>query len=200
MSISRVPDQTRTVELPQTCEGWLSVLQRVSNKPYDSQSEMAIKLAKDVSPGVFHVHCECALIHHLQANDGTSWDAVPSFNYIGVSKLSCSACHLWVEAFNDQNRREFFTRGSCGKFYWHWVMPEGEALKKSFVEKVSKLYIAYLVEELRRSKAESYSSDPDTAGAQPRLDADQEKFVESQITKDVSEFGDEMDFYANLPN
>ena len=75
-------------------------------------------------------------------------------------------------------------------------MPEGEALKKSFVEKVSKLYIAYL-EELRRAEADR--GDPDTAGAQPRFNDDEAKSVRSQITEDASEFGGGLDFYANFP-
>ena len=75
-------------------------------------------------------------------------------------------------------------------------MPEEEAPKKSFVEKVSKLYIAYL-EELRRANAEADSSGPDTAGAQPRHNDDEAKFVRSQITEDASKFGGGLDFYVD---
>jgi len=150
---------------------------------------------EEVSPqgGVLHVHCECALIHHLGTKDGSNWDNVPPFNYIGVSKLSCSTCHLWVEALNDQGGRKFYTRGSHGKWYWPWVMPEaGEALKESLAKKVSELYIEY---EVGRSRTGTDSTD--TAGAQPRLSAAQEKSTISRFNETARQFGD--NFYAGFP-
>ncbi|KAG0634242.1 hypothetical protein HOY80DRAFT_1099887 [Tuber brumale] len=109
---------------------------------------------------------------------GDSWDNVPPFSYIGLSKLSCGACRLWLEAFNKVGQWTFYTRGSHGKWYWPWGMPTAEeslgevtaressgevswekSLRETMAGKISREYIKYLKErELYRSGSDSSSA------------------------------------------
>lgn len=67
------------------------------------------------------VHCECALIQSFCGDPPPSeWPLA----YIGVSKLSCAACHAWIQAFNNVNPRKFETMGSHGRWYPGWAMPQ----------------------------------------------------------------------------
>ena len=70
------------------------------------------------------------------------WETVPIFSYLGVSKLSCSACKLWIEAYNQQERVKYYTRGSHGKWYWPWGLPQLDQaqLSKCMVEKIGTIY------------------------------------------------------------
>ncbi|RPA89588.1 hypothetical protein L873DRAFT_1822582 [Choiromyces venosus 120613-1] len=128
MSISTVPGQTRTVELPGSQEQWEPFLEVAAAKILPWQQDYAGKLAENFQKNirVCPVHCECALIQYLTTRHGDSWDNVPAFIYIGVSKLSCSACRVWIEAFNEVGQLKFYTRGSHGKWYWPWGMPTAE--------------------------------------------------------------------------
>ncbi|KAG0632819.1 hypothetical protein HOY80DRAFT_721270 [Tuber brumale] len=180
MSISTVPGQTRTVELPGSQEQWKPILEVAAAKILPWQKCDARELAERFG-GTIHVcpaHCECTIIQYLMTRHGDSWDNVPPFSYIGVSKLSCGACRLWLEAFNEVGQRTFYTRGSHGKWYWPWGMPTAEeslgevvdgelsrkvAWEKSLGEtmagKISHEYIKYLNErELYRSGWDSSSA------------------------------------------
>ena len=72
----------------------------------------------------FPAHCECMLIEYLCASQEGPWRDTPPFSYLGVSKLSCNACRIWIKSFNKQGApsREFYTCGSHGKWYWPWAM------------------------------------------------------------------------------
>lgn len=67
------------------------------------------------------VHCECALAAHYETHRGAT--TTPPFSYIGVSKLSCMPCHLWLRALSAATRRNYYTRGTHGKWYRGWRMP-----------------------------------------------------------------------------
>ncbi|KAI0057339.1 hypothetical protein BV25DRAFT_1920188 [Artomyces pyxidatus] len=81
------------------------------------------------------IHCECALVSHLHRKQCAVNDAkkkagsLPIHPYIGVSKLSCYGCQLFLDAYlfalKDQKTRfkPFFTRGSHNKLYAYWVSP-----------------------------------------------------------------------------
>jgi len=43
-------------------------------------------------------------------NECHDWDLVPPFTYIGVSKLSSSACSTWIQVWNNQGGPKFNTR------------------------------------------------------------------------------------------
>lgn len=67
------------------------------------------------------VHCECALAAHYERHRGAT--ATPPFSYIGVSKLSCMPCHLWLRALATSTGRHYYTRGTHGKWYRGWRTP-----------------------------------------------------------------------------
>ncbi|KAG0632749.1 hypothetical protein HOY80DRAFT_897586, partial [Tuber brumale] len=97
------------------------------------------------------------------------------FSYIGVSKLSCSACRIWIEAFNELSRRRVYTRGLHGKWYWPWGIPRAEGpLVGVMARKVLDEYLAYLVSrKLLRSGSES--SGASSAGEEHGLSDDHRK-------------------------
>jgi hypothetical protein len=102
------------------------------------------------------VHCECAVALHLLA----SGRAIP---YIGVSKLSCLACALFLKSLSCTGHR-FYTKGSHGKAYFPWKYPDIEIagsriseghraeILKSFYESLSEIYVSRLQarEKLRK--------------------------------------------------
>ncbi|KAG0132958.1 hypothetical protein HOY82DRAFT_605409 [Tuber indicum] len=125
MFVSPIPKQTRTIKLPASQEEWKFFLKTACGEHDDDGLEAsAVKLLKlfGSEEWACPVHCECGLIQYLQTKQGISsnWDNVPAFGYIGVSKLSCSSCRIWIEAFNEQSGPQFYTtgRGSRGKWYW----------------------------------------------------------------------------------
>jgi hypothetical protein len=66
-------------------------------------------------------HCECALIAYFH---NTSFDGQVPFSYIGVSKLSCKACYIFILAYNKLgDLPKYYTRGSQDKWYPGWHMP-----------------------------------------------------------------------------
>jgi len=74
-----------------------------------------------------------------------NWQEVPPFGYIGVSKLSCASCQLWIQGNNTLPGRSFYTRGTHGKWYWPWAMPEmnKDRLSVHMVEKISLAYLKH---------------------------------------------------------
>lgn len=67
------------------------------------------------------VHCECALAAHYERHRGAT--TTPPFSYIGVSKLSCMPCDLWLRALAASTGRHYYTRGTHGKWYRGWRTP-----------------------------------------------------------------------------
>jgi hypothetical protein len=128
------------------------------------------------------VHYECALISYLHRNP-----SVPAFSYIGVSKLSCKPCHLWLSAYNRHaNSGHYYTKGSHDKWYLGWKTP---LLDEKAQAKVDKVLVAMVEEEfcakevemgkarkrIRSSSDSSNSSEPDLVhigkpGNQPQLE------------------------------
>jgi len=70
------------------------------------------------------------------------WKSVPVFSYLGVSKLSCSACQMWIDAYNERGGPKFYTRGSHGKWYWPWAIPrlEEQDISGKMVDRISTTY------------------------------------------------------------
>ncbi|RPA91092.1 hypothetical protein L873DRAFT_1795108 [Choiromyces venosus 120613-1] len=144
---STVPKKAHTVKFPASPQKWKSFLEVACDKHYDFQETQVVELAKGFgsSKWVCPVHCECGLIQYLYTNQRNKWDRVPPFSYIGVSKLSCSACRIWIETFNKQSGRRFYTRGSHGKWYWPWGIPRTEGpLVGVMARKVLDEYLAHL--------------------------------------------------------
>ena len=159
MSTATVPEQTRTIAVPKSQEQWERFLEVAAAKKLRWQKGEAMKLTKRFRENirVCSPHCECVLTQYLTTRHGDSWDNVPAFSYIGVSKLSCSACQVWLEAFNEVSLRKFYTGGSHRKWSWPWGMPtaeeslgkvmDGESLGETLAGKISREYIGYLEEK-----------------------------------------------------
>jgi len=182
MTLSRVAPQTRTVEFPRSKEEWLSVLRAVSIRPYKWQESIASKLLTMHSPveDMCPIHCECLLIQYLETTNNSQWDDIPPFTYIGVSKLSCSACYLWIQAFNELGGHRFHTRGSHGKWCWPWGVAEVGGVEERLVTKVYHEYYAHL-RERAQVRSVSDSSGPDLSqGAQPCPSPDGEESFQSK--------------------
>ena len=193
--ISTVPGQTRAVQLPGSKEEWKSFLEVAAAKTLPSQENDAERLAAKFGRGthMYPAHCECALIQYLATKHGNSWDNVPAFSYIGVSKPSCSACHRWLEAFNQVGRQKFFTRGSHGKWYWPWAMPvpkAEESLKETMAGNISHQYIRYLEEnKLYGSGTDRTVRDASLSWGKHRLSDAQMESIHSRHALAVQESG-----------
>lgn len=120
------------VELPTTSQVE-NIIRPLIMPGVNLQDEMNLVIAgikKEFKPLELHpdqpvpfqafVHCECALIADF--NLDVHPDLEP-FRYIGVSKLSCAACNLWINAFNMTHHAQYHTRGTHGKWYPKWAMP-----------------------------------------------------------------------------
>ena len=87
------------------------------------------------------IHCECAMVAYLHKNP-----ALQAFSYIGVSRLSCKACHYWLKAFNGTMGTTFCTRGSHDKWYKGWAR---SGLGESDIQgKVDAVFLNFVEEAL----------------------------------------------------
>ena len=83
------------------------------------------------------VHAELAMI--LAMDKGEIEHVFP---YIGVSKVSCIMCSIYIDAFNAVTRQKIATKGSRGKAYPGWFWPslpdrDGE-IRPAFLGRVRK--------------------------------------------------------------
>lgn len=132
-SIDAVPDRFDSVPrytLPATEAAWLTLLQDICvdapelTKEPSLLAKVSATLHKEISgddqdPSV---HSECALVAHFERHRGHG--APPPFSYIGVSKLCCMPCHLWLQALSERTGRNYYMRGSHGKWYRGWRAPD----------------------------------------------------------------------------
>lgn len=101
MSISTIPGESRNVTLPGEVEKWQSLLETTINESLGWQVLEAKELKNFFRKRYScPVHCECGLVKYLITRQNSSWDNIPAFNYLGVSKMSCSACRIRLESFN----------------------------------------------------------------------------------------------------
>lgn len=123
-------DEIPRYSLPDTRTAWRDILAHICADQAElmedqpSMSTASEKLHEKLA-GVDQVpcvHCECALAAHYERNRGNGNEA-PPFSYIGVSKLSCMPCHLWLRALAAATGRNYYTRGSHGKWYRGWRAP-----------------------------------------------------------------------------
>ena len=183
MHIDTVQGHISSVQLPTSKTGWVSFLKVAAGKLLLSQEEDAQQLVEKFSaPGGRYwcpAHCECALIQYLATKHGDSWDHVPAFSYIGVSKLSCGACRIWLEAFNEVSPQKFYTGGSQGKWYWPWAMPVvgGRSLREAMAGNISCQYIRFL-EASGRYRSGTDSTDASLSGGNDLSDSEME-FIHS---------------------
>lgn len=131
-TIASVPDYFDSVPrytLPATQAAWLVILQDICSDAPELTEKPA--LLRKVSTTLHNeisgndqdpcVHSECALVAHYELHRGHG--IPPPFSYIGVSKLCCMPCHLWLQALSERTGRNYYTRGSHGKWYRGWRAP-----------------------------------------------------------------------------
>ncbi|RPA91671.1 hypothetical protein L873DRAFT_1794729 [Choiromyces venosus 120613-1] len=196
MTICAVLGQAQIVKLPTSREKWKSFLEDACDEHNRWQGKDAVKLFQKF--GLWErecpVHCECGLIQYLQTKHCDSWDNVPAFSYIGVSKLSCSACRVWIEAFNELGGPKFYSRGSHGKWYWPWGMPMAEGpLKEKMTEKVLDEYITQLEEKGKiKKRAGSDGSGAIPSGAEHKISITRSQSAKARGDAAVQESGGDL--------
>ena len=88
------------------------------------------------------VHCECRLIcHYIQEiREGKE----RPYSYVGVSKLSCRACYLFISSVNQVMDCNWLTKGCHHKFYYPWKFPNlsrgGNTVATVMYDKVAVLF------------------------------------------------------------
>ncbi|KAF8542398.1 hypothetical protein BDD12DRAFT_825057 [Trichophaea hybrida] len=104
------------------------------------------------------IHCEVSLILYLDSNSDK-----PTFNYIGVSKLSCKACHLWIDARNEcAEGIKRYTGGTHDKWY-PWCMPPcSEEIERKFIKLVA---TEYCLEKAKKGQARPRAQTDSTAAS-----------------------------------
>lgn len=171
MNVRGVPATKNVpITLPSTEGEWQSIIRAMyeSIKPRITKNlidlQVTVLSGLLVSHGKFNpyqgvIHCECALVAYLEQPD----NKLPGqFNYIGVSKLSCGACHSWLMAYNSTCRDElkYYTAGTHGKWYYPWAIPPSLAtteLKDELSKIVCGQFVRYCDPGMRDKKAEDLS-------------------------------------------
>ncbi|RPB04762.1 hypothetical protein L873DRAFT_1785979 [Choiromyces venosus 120613-1] len=205
MTICAVLGQAQIVILPTSQEQWKSLLEAAYGQPGQWQKKDALKLFQKFRSRERKcpVHCECRLIQYLQTKHCDSWDNVPAFSYIGVSKLSCSACRVWIEAFNMLGGPKFYTRGSHGKWYWPWAMPTMGvgSLRENMVGMVLDEYLMQLEKKRGIKRAGSDSSGAIPSGAEHTISYANSQSTEVMADAAVQESGGALSgfFSDNVP-
>lgn len=131
-TIAAVPDCFNDITrftLPHGVSAWRNVVAQicVDNPELLKDDAMMNRVSRDLDTKLSGedqtpcVHCECALAAHYESHRGAT--TTPPFSYIGVSKLSCMPCHLWLRALAASTGRNYYTRGTHGKWYRGWRMP-----------------------------------------------------------------------------
>ncbi|KAG0640488.1 hypothetical protein HOY80DRAFT_1041764 [Tuber brumale] len=206
MSISPVPNKPQNVRLPTSRKQWKSFLETAFGGHQLWQEADAVQLSqkfrfKDCK---CPVHCECALIQYLLVKQHDDWDNIHAFGYIGVSKLSCSACRIWIETSNEQGGPEFYTRCSHEKWYWPWGIPRVEVEDSLGENMVQKVFMEYLKQKRLpdpRRRTGSDSSGTSASGAEHRLADDDSARTKAAADMAVQKSGGSFNelFHAKFP-
>ncbi|KAF9231922.1 hypothetical protein BU15DRAFT_81837 [Melanogaster broomeanus] len=107
-----------------------------------------------------HLHCELQLIHYLERND-----IAVHKNVIGVTKLTCFACHAYLGAVNTRRKLAglgpWMLPGASNKFHPAWLIPqstEGIQAVNLIWERLKKGIQDLARRELRRKRVNGYGS------------------------------------------
>jgi hypothetical protein len=67
-----------------------------------------------------------------------------AYTYIGISKLSCRGCEIFIRAFNKVHHTKFVSKGQHHKAYYPWqfppVFPESAEVAKEMYEALCKRF------------------------------------------------------------
>lgn len=130
--IQRSKKRPTLLSWPSNKEEWQELLGGIYNK-HDltresgsnvQRAEQKVTTRDTKYEVVARIHCECGGVVYLH-----QCASFPAFSYIGVSKLSCKACHYWIEDFNETRSKRVRTRASHNKWYgrsvsggsWHEI-------------------------------------------------------------------------------
>lgn len=113
------------------------------------------------------VHAEIYLASYLRDGD------IPVFPYLGVSKLSCDGCNLFLNASATVTSTGIYTCGTHGKFYASWPFPsfkDGETHEKVRSEMIrielARALLSYINEEHFRKLSDSSTGSADSDSIQ----------------------------------
>lgn len=136
--------------IPSTETGWRKVLQGILERqeielegsPEESRANEKKLFDKVLAQKSRLVeNCECLLVNYLLRHNSS-----PPLSYIGVSKLSCKACFLWLQAVVEVTDLKFNTRGCHDKWYPGWLTP---ALSHSrFKDRIDHVFLEKVESEL----------------------------------------------------
>lgn len=119
------PISTKATAVPRSVKDWESVFERAAGVQYNMYdmdmhviSEDAAYMSREAISMHTTVHCELKIALQAMKNGNKM------YSYIGVSKLSCRGCQVWLCAFNELHETHFCTRGSHGKAYYPWQIPQ----------------------------------------------------------------------------
>lgn len=126
-SLYALPAMNRTVRnAPYTAQDWKRVIEKAASTTpgrYELDLDVVSKdtecMAKEPVPRDVPVHCELKLVLAAMKRPQTV------YAYIGMSKLSCSGCHLFLEVLNGVYGTKFWTRGCQMKAQYPWQFPPG---------------------------------------------------------------------------
>lgn len=192
MSVYPVPVRIPpgTIQLPTTTDDWRVALKDLCLR-HDRKlrPEQAVPVLESLmrycpkTPGPRRVHCECTLVAHYDRLRNTN-GYVPPFSYIGVSKLSCKPCSLWIAAFNERGNGypKFYTRGTHGKWYYPWSAPDIARWDPGMSRLMGSKFVAYLgTEGVARSASDSTVASEESAWEEDELE-DEEVRVQMELS------------------
>ncbi|KIK15395.1 hypothetical protein PISMIDRAFT_16539 [Pisolithus microcarpus 441] len=90
------------------------------------------KLRNSVSRHHLPTHAEVQLVLHIVGTMNISTVDKEVYPYVGCSKLSCFLCSTFLKSF-DHHGIKFRTRGSHGKIYSLWSIPDMDGLRSDVV-------------------------------------------------------------------
>lgn len=160
------------IELPTTAKSWANLLDDLCDGyQFAIQSEKAQPIIQYLTDhhhtdAVPHkVHSECALVAHYDHQRTSKTNYTPAFAYLGVSKLSCKPCHLWLSAYNERpGVPKFYTRGSHGSWYFPWSPPTIAGWNPRLETAMEKACLGYLgVRGVLRSNSDSTVASGETS-------------------------------------
>lgn len=90
------------------------------------------------------VHCEVMLAVHFRKQ------GIKPVEYIGVSKLSCYSCLVFLDCLNATTHTgpQFLTRGCHGSVYFPWGFPELSAIHGA--ASIRSSFVEYMAKEFKR--------------------------------------------------
>ena len=145
----------RPIQLPAVGDGWTELSERIlatsdaRDMPDEDRNMASRRLGRrfnGVCTAEGPVHCECLLALSLL---GDSREGIPAARYLGVSKLSCLCCWMFLEGLRTSGIA-FHTKGSHGKAYFPWKFPAKELIDAGLPEEERSRLVSRFFENMSR--------------------------------------------------